>query len=66
MINRVILSSILVLLLTACGKSADDQSIDLRFMAAEQTGAWYSLAVGITQEMKKQMPGLGNISILPW
>ena len=63
--KRVILSTILVLLFTACSKSANEQSVDLRFMAAEQTGAWYSLAVGITQEMKRQMPDLGNISILP-
>jgi hypothetical protein len=34
-------------------------------MAAEQSGAWYPLAVGITQIMKKEMPNLGNISIIP-
>jgi len=34
-------------------------------MAAEQSGAWYPLAVGITQIMKREMPGLGNVSILP-
>ncbi len=34
-------------------------------MAAEQTGAWYALAVGITQSMKKTMPDLGTVSILP-
>ena len=34
-------------------------------MAAEQSGAWYPLAVGIIQIMKREMPGLGNVSILP-
>jgi TRAP transporter TAXI family solute receptor len=34
-------------------------------MAAEQTGAWYALAVGITQAMKKTMPDLATVSILP-
>jgi len=38
---------------------------EIRFMAAEQSGTWYSLAVGITQMLKKAMPDLGNISILP-
>lgn len=54
-----------VALIFACGEPADDGRIDLRFMAAEQTGAWYALAVGITQTMKKTMPDLGTISILP-
>ncbi len=34
-------------------------------MAAEQSGAWYPLAVGITQIMKREMPDLANVSILP-
>lgn len=56
---------VIALVAVACDRSAEDGSIDLRFMAAEQTGAWYALAVGITQGMKKTMPGLGTISILP-
>lgn len=34
-------------------------------MAAAQSGAWYPLAVGITQIMKREMPDLENVSILP-
>jgi len=52
-------------LVAACSRTQDANTINLRFMAAEQTGAWYALAVGITQAMKKSMPDLGTISILP-
>lgn len=62
---RLLLLAVAVLLAAACGRPADDGRTDLRFMAAEQTGAWYALAVGITQSMKKTMPALGTISILP-
>lgn len=48
-----------------CGKTGEDKTLDLRFMAAEQSGSWYSLAVGITELMKKEMPQLGNVSIIP-
>lgn len=55
----------LAIVIGACSKTNDENTVDLRFMAAEQTGAWYALAVGITQAMKKAMPDLGTISILP-
>jgi len=64
--NRLhLVASVIAILVGGCDKSADQDTIDLRFMAAEQTGAWYALAVGITQAMKKTMPDLGTISILP-
>ncbi|MGY8815027.1 MAG: TAXI family TRAP transporter solute-binding subunit [Gammaproteobacteria bacterium] len=65
--NRLIflLLSSLFLFSVACSTSDDTNAIDIRFMAAEQSGAWYPLAVGITQIMKKEMPNLGNISIIP-
>ncbi len=62
---RSLLLWVSALFLLACGEPGDEDRIDLRFMAAEQTGAWYALAVGITQSMKKTMPDLGTISILP-
>jgi TRAP transporter TAXI family solute receptor len=40
-------------------------SIDLRFMAAAQSGSWYPLAVGITQALKKNMTNLKQVSIEP-
>ena len=36
-------------LAAACSKTQDENTVNLRFMAAEQTEAWYALAVGITQ-----------------
>ena len=63
---RYLMLGILSLILSSsCSKAPEENRIDLRFMAAEQTGAWYALAVGITQAMKKTMPELDNISILP-
>jgi uncharacterized protein len=56
---------IITMMLTACSQNDNTENIDLRFMAAEQSGAWYPLAVGITQIMKREMPNLGNISIIP-
>lgn len=47
--------------------SATDSNapIDLRFMAAAQSGSWYPLAVGITEALKKNMSGLKQVSIEP-
>jgi len=69
---------LLLLLLTACSDSGSGGNesggqvstqpgakIEIRFMAAEQSGTWYSLAVGITQMLRNSMPETGNISILP-
>ncbi|GAB7389135.1 TAXI family TRAP transporter solute-binding subunit [Bacillaceae bacterium] len=40
-------------------------AIDLRFMAAPQSGSWYPLAVGITEMMKKSSGLLRQVSIEP-
>ena len=55
----------MTILVIGCSQSDDNDKIELRFMAAEQSGSWYPLAVGITQIMKREMPNLGNISIIP-
>ncbi|WP_017727641.1 TAXI family TRAP transporter solute-binding subunit [Halalkalibacterium ligniniphilum] len=67
----------LSILLGACGQeeAANEEAIsngnstsgtiNLTFMAAQQSGAWYPLAVGITEMMKKNIDNLGNISIQP-
>lgn len=49
------------------GSSApnSNQPIDLRFMAAPQSGSWYPLAVGITESLKKSMSNLNQVSIEP-
>lgn len=54
-----------LMLLTACSNNDNAKQLELKFMAAEQSGAWYPLAVGITQVMIREMPELGNVSILP-
>lgn len=45
--------------------SVSNQPIDLRFMAAPQSGSWYPLAVGITEGLKKNMSNLKQVSIEP-
>ncbi|GAB7055112.1 MULTISPECIES: TAXI family TRAP transporter solute-binding subunit [Paenibacillus] len=42
-----------------------NQPLDLRFMAAPQSGSWYPLAVGITEGLKKNMSQLKQVSIEP-
>lgn len=46
-------------------KAASNQPIELRFMAAPQSGSWYPLAVGITESLKKSMSNLKQVSIEP-
>ncbi|MBP1155590.1 MULTISPECIES: TAXI family TRAP transporter solute-binding subunit [unclassified Paenibacillus] len=45
--------------------SDSNQPMDLRFMAAAQSGSWYPLAVGITEALKKNMSNIKQISIEP-
>jgi hypothetical protein len=42
-----------------------EEAINLRFMAAPQSGSWYPLAVGITEMLKKNMSNLAQVSIEP-
>ncbi len=44
---------------------ANNGTVDINFMAAQQSGAWYPLAVGITEMMGNNIDYLGNISIQP-
>ncbi len=64
MVKKISLIFIL-LSMAACSNDNTEQQLELKFMAAEQSGAWYPLAVGITQVMVREMPELGNVSILP-
>jgi hypothetical protein len=49
---------------TAAG-TASNGPIDLRFMAAPQSGSWYPLAVAITETLKKNMSNIKQVSIEP-
>jgi TRAP transporter TAXI family solute receptor len=70
----------LLLALTACSNSQSSNSngdtqqpdaggaskeINLRFMAAPQSGSWYPLAVGITEILKTNMDNVSQVSIEP-
>lgn len=72
-----LLIACMTLVLVACGQSSTSndtsegqssgstEKININFMAAQQSGAWYPLAVGITEMMTKEIDYLGNVSIQP-